>query len=38
MELVLLAFVVVLVLTAVAYLWFVAGWKRHTGAVVVPQA
>jgi len=32
------AFVVVLVLTAAAYLWFVAGWKRHTVAVVVPQA
>ena len=32
------AFVVVLVLTAVAYVWFVAGWKRHTVAVVVPQA
>jgi MFS family permease len=32
------AFVVVLVLTAVAYLWFLAGWKRHTGAVAVPQA
>jgi MFS family permease len=27
------SFVVVLALTAAAYLWFVAGWKRHTAPV-----
>jgi MFS family permease len=32
------AFLIVLVFTAAAYLWFVAGWKRHTVAVVAQRA
>jgi len=32
------AFVVVLALTAAAYLWFVAGWKRHTTPVAAQGA
>lgn len=32
------AFLIVLAFTAAAYLWFVAGWKRHTAAAVAQRA